>query len=204
MANSKTAKGGGLTTGTAIVIGVFALVLVGVLYLQFGPSERSASPAKRGGARRTPAVAAVKPPAATTVSKKNQADTAPLAEMSAVVDAARWQSPRLAEVVAFDPLAVPDTFPKPKPIDAKTGKGDGLVDAAEADDAKKMAEAIAQLQLQLRELEQRGVQVIVRERDQYAAMIGDRVVHVGDEIDGFTVTVIDPTSGVRVERKSTQ
>ncbi len=67
-----------------------------------------------------------------------------------------------------------------------------------------MAEAVAQLQMQLRELEQRGVQVIVRERDQYAAMIGDRVVHVGDEIDGFTVTVIDPTSGVRVERKSTQ
>jgi hypothetical protein len=43
--------------------------------------------------------------------------------------------------------------------------------------------------------------VIVRERDQYAAMIGDRIVHVGDEINGFTVTVIDPASGVRVERK---
>ena len=123
--------------------------------------------------------------------------------MPAVVDATKWKSPPLTDVVAYDPLAVPDTFPKPK-LTEKNGKGEGLVNAAEADDAKKMAEAIAQLQMQLRELEQRGVQVIVRERDQYAAMIGDRVVHVGDEIDGFTVTVIDPTSGVRVERKSTQ
>ena len=32
------------------------------------------------------------------------------------------------------------------------------------------------------------------------AMIGDRMLHVGDEINGFTVTEIDP-KGVRVERK---
>jgi hypothetical protein len=31
-------------------------------------------------------------------------------------------------------------------------------------------------------------------------MIGDRTVHVGDEINGFTVTEIDPKTGVRVER----
>ena len=35
------------------------------------------------------------------------------------------------------------------------------------------------------------------------AMIGDRMVHVGDEINGFTVTEIDP-QGVHVERKATQ
>ena len=47
---------------------------------------------------------------------------------------------------------------------------------------------------------QRGVHVIVREGDQYVAVIGDRMLHVGDEINGFTVTAIDP-DGVHVERK---
>jgi hypothetical protein len=31
-------------------------------------------------------------------------------------------------------------------------------------------------------------------------MIGDRTLHVGDEIDGFTITAIE-ADGVRVERK---
>jgi hypothetical protein len=34
-------------------------------------------------------------------------------------------------------------------------------------------------------------------------MIGDRTLHVGEEIEGFTVTKIDP-GGVVVERKATE
>jgi hypothetical protein len=45
---------------------------------------------------------------------------------------------------------------------------------------------------------------VVRERDQYVAMVGDRTLHVGDEIKGFIVTEIDPQEGVRVERKATE
>jgi hypothetical protein len=52
-------------------------------------------------------------------------------------------------------------------------------------------------------LQERGVNVIVRGRDEYVAMIGNRTVHVGDDIDGFTVTAIEP-DGVRVERKIQQ
>ena len=54
--------------------------------------------------------------------------------------------------------------------------------------------------MQLEELKQRGVHVIVREGDQYVAWIGDRMLHVGDKINGFTVTAID-TDGVHIERK---
>ena len=71
-------------------------------------------------------------------------------------------------------------------------------DPAEA--AAKLAEAIESLQTELISLQERGVHVIIRGRDQYVAMIGDRTVHVGDEINGFTVTAIEP-DGVRVERK---
>ena len=57
MANSKQAKPGGLTSGKAIVIAVLALVLVGVVYWQFGASQATAAYAKPGGSHRRPAAA---------------------------------------------------------------------------------------------------------------------------------------------------
>jgi hypothetical protein len=49
------------------------------------------------------------------------------------------------------------------------------------------------------------VHVIVGQKGQYVAMIGDRMVHVGDEIgNGFTVTEIDPKEGVSVDWKSSE
>ena len=54
--------------------------------------------------------------------------------------------------------------------------------------------------MQLEELKQRGVHVIVLEGNDYVAWIGDRKLHVGDTINEFTVTAIDP-DGVHVERK---
>jgi hypothetical protein len=63
-----------------------------------------------------------------------------------------------------------------------------------------LVDEVAKLRDELEKLRQRGVGVIVRERDKFVAMIGDRTVHVGDEINGFTVTAIEP-DGVRVERK---
>ena len=44
--------------------------------------------------------------------------------------------------------------------------------------------------------------MVVRDREQYVAVIGDRLVHVGDEINGFTVTAVEP-NGVHIERKAT-
>jgi hypothetical protein len=192
----------GLTPGKATLIGSLAIVLVGVLYWQFSGANPSANLHAPGDTPHRPVAAVAKQPQTTPAAKTLQPEGKPFTEVAAVVNPSAWKSPQLTDVIAYDPFATPSTFPKPQAIDPKTGKGDGLVAAAKADDAKKMAEAVAQLEMRLRELEQRGVQVIVRERDQYAAMIGDRIVHVGDEIDGFTVTVIDPASGVRVERKS--
>jgi len=203
VADTQKKKAAGLTPTKAVLIGVLTIVLVGVLYWQFAGSNSTVAAPVAAESRRRPAAApAAKPTTATTAPKNNQSESKPVVEVASIVDPKAWKSPPLADVVAYDPFALPATFPKPQAANSKSGKGDGLVAAAQADDARKMAEAVAQLEMQLRELEQRGVQVIVRDRDQYAAMIGDRVVHVGDEIDGFTVTVIDPASGVRVERKS--
>jgi hypothetical protein len=193
----------GLTRGKAALIGVLAAALIGVVYVQYGPSEEGEAP---------PADAAYSPPphapqAPGLASPLTQpAGESPQATdrtvLAAAFDQTRWKPPELAQVVAYDPFALPSGFPQPAQAFHEAGAAaDGSLDAADAaSDADRLAEAIAQLQTELESLQQRGVQVIVRQRDQYVALIGDRTVHVGDEINGFTVTAIDP-DGVRVERK---
>ncbi|HEY3391943.1 MAG TPA: hypothetical protein VGK58_04510, partial [Lacipirellulaceae bacterium] len=106
----------------------------------------------------------------------------------------------LSVVVAYDPFALPPAFPNsPASVASRSAKG-AAVEATEAGDADQLAEHLESLRMELEQLQQRGVQVIVRGRDQYVAMIGDRTIHVGDEISGFTVTAIEPDH-VRVERK---
>jgi hypothetical protein len=210
VADTSTArKNNGLTRGKAILIGVLTLVLGSVLYLQFGRGGSGSSNESVAYKPRRPvpaAAAAAEPETAAkthTVTKSAPAENKSLTTTAAVVDESRWKSPPLAEVVSYDPFALPAAFPKTAVVDPTQPNQDSLVASAAADDAKKLADVVAQLQIQLEQLKQRGVQVIVKERDQYVAMIGDQTVHVGDEINGFTVTGIDQ-GGVRVERKATQ
>ncbi len=198
-----SSKRSGLTRAKAILIAVLAIALIAILYIQFGPSGAKLSSAPAG--YRPPRRSASPRQASTTMNvsakeAKTRGDQA--ITVAPVIDEARWKSPELATVIAYDPFALPAAFPQPPRVttDTKGMGSEGLIASAAADDAKRLADAVEKLQMQLKELKERGVHVIVRERDQYAAMIGDRMLHVGDEINGFTVTAIDPT-GVRVERK---
>jgi hypothetical protein len=207
-----SAKQGSLTRGKAILIAVLGVVLVVVLYVQFGRrGETLAAETAEYRPRQTPATpppvpatAAAKPAAtpATQVTPGTKAPAGTQVVAVPIIDETKWKAPPLAKVVAFDPFALPAAFPQPAKVtkDGKVLNTEGLIAAAAADDAKRLADAIEKLQTELEELKQRGVHVIIRERDQYAAMIGDRMLHVGDEINGFTVTAIDP-NGVHVERK---
>jgi hypothetical protein len=196
---SKTA---GLTRGKAIVIAVLSVVLVVILYVQFG----SAGDSKSTGSKYRPPRQTRSAPndgklatAASEIKSPSGGQTA----AAPVIDETRWKSPELATVIAYDPFALPAAFPQPasakKGARGNAAESDAVIKAAAEDEAKKLADAVERLRTQLEELKQRGVQIIVRERDEYAAMIGDRMVHVGDEIDGFTVTHIDPTEGVYIE-----
>ena len=122
-----------------------------------------------------------------------------------LIDETRWKSPKLDTIVAYDPFALPPAFPQP-PKAAAGAKGDGaenLMAAAAADEAKKMADAIVKQRMELDELRERGVHVITFDPKyhQYVAVIGDRTLHVGDKINEFTVTAIDPDDGVHIEKK---
>jgi hypothetical protein len=209
VADAQTLSKIGLTRGKAILIGILFVALIAVLYVQFGRGGEKSGDNAVGHRPPKPAVV-VQPVNATanpltlasTKTQPNvQAGETKNSDAALLIDVARWKSPKLETIVAYDPFALPPVFPQPKVVGGAQAKGpDGLIAAAAADDAKKLAEAVEQLHMQLDELRQRGVHVIVRERDAYVAVIGDRLLHVGDKINDFTVTAIDP-DGVHVEMK---
>lgn len=185
----------GVTPGKLILIGVLAVILVAVLYIQFGGSSsaaprksRPSTASRTTGARRALSARAVKP---------EQGDEVKEEEAPALVDAAAWKEPNLATVIAYDPFALPTRFPQPQVVAkgaAKSGPEGGkpTIDPT--------ARALEESRQRLEEMRQLGVKVILKEDSQYVALVGDQTIRVGDEINGFTVTAITP-SGVRVERK---
>jgi hypothetical protein len=199
-----TLKRLGLTPGKAVLIGILAVVLVGVVYKQFGLSG-AAEAVMAASAATIPPAAVARPvpqsaPSGAVVEAESDSDShVELLEL----DQARWKSPELSAVIAYDPFAPPATFPRMPKIGVNAQPADGALVSSAAADAEQLAEALERLQQQLEELKQRGVHVIINKNDQYVAMIGDRMIHVGDEINGFIVTDID-LEGVRVERKETE
>jgi hypothetical protein len=192
----------GLTRGKAAIVVVLGVTLVVVIYVKYGPSMGSSHSGSLVGSfipRRAPRASSAAPEVAATNSQQPSSKAGAL--FSTAADASRWKSPELSVVQAYDPFAVPPAFPSSSQVAATSRSAeDAVIEATQTADADQMAEAIESLRMELEQLQQRGVHVIVRGRDQYVAMIGERTVHVGDEIGGFTVTAIEPDH-VRVERK---
>jgi hypothetical protein len=193
----------GLTRGKAAIVVVLGVTLVVVIYVKYGPSMGSN---RSGGlvgafiARAAPRSGSATPGSAAANSQQPASNAGRL--FSTAADASRWKSPDLSIVLAYDPFALPSAFPSSLQASGASRAQDAVVVAAEAADADQMAAALESLRVELEQLQQRGVHVIVRGRDQdeYVAMIGDRTLHVGDVISGFTVTAIE-ADHVRVERK---
>jgi len=198
MADTHKSKAGGLTQGKAILIALLAVVLLTVLYLQFGRSNStSGAPANAG--RRRPVVAsssAAKPAA-------DKKDSPAATQAVVIVDPTRWKSPDPIQVVKYDPFALPDAFPRPAlaEMTEAAGKGSASAAAAAAEENERKLAAIQNQWLEWEDLKRSPVHVIMKGSDQYVAMVGDRTIHVGDEISGYTVTGID-SSGVHVVRKA--
>jgi hypothetical protein len=204
----------GLTRGKTILIGILSVALLAVLYVQFGGGEQPAAPAvgyrpPRPDVAVQPTSVAQKPvmlasattPGQTSVSKEKTK----VANAPSLIDQKRWQSPKLEKLASYDPFALPPAFPQPAKLAAggKRGESADLMAAAAADEAAKLAEAVEKQRMDLEELRQRGVHVVTTDGDQTVAVIGERVLHVGDTINGFTVTAIDPDSNepVHLEKK---
>lgn len=215
MAEAQTSSKKGLTRGKAILIGVLAVALIVVLYIQFGGGSAKPSGETVAAYRPPRPALAVQPVSTTAKSVTLASATTPVnaqqpgkdksASTTPIIDGTHWKSPKVEVIAAYDPFALPPAFPQLPKVKAG-GKGigaDGLIAAAAADDAKKMAEAFEKQRIEMDELRERGVHVITFDNKlhQYVAVIGDRTLHVGDMINEFTVTAIDPDDGVHIERK---
>jgi hypothetical protein len=212
----------GLTPGKAVLIGVLAVVFVVVIYIQFGSGGEEYSEEAVVAVEETSETASPEPPPTLASSRPTAAEAAdgakekptvvaaPAAEKDAnggkltaiaSLDSERWKAPEVDSIVEYDPFALPLAFPQPvRVVDSEGLTSEGIVAAEAATRANQLADAVANLHTELESLRQRGVSVIVKQHDKYVAMIGDRTVHVGDEINGFTVTAIE-ADGVRVEKK---
>ncbi len=192
----------GVTPRKLALIGVLAVVLAGLLVYQYGrfggsEVEEMATAEPPTNPPRPVAMAATKP-AADSAEESLREEAA--AEAIESINEQLWTAPELASVIEYDPLAVPAAFPLPVQAAASGQGGESDSPTIPASHKEQLTSLVEDLQMQLEELRQRGVHVIVKERDKYVAVIGDRTIHVGDEINGFTVTSIAP-DGVRVERK---
>jgi hypothetical protein len=195
----------GLTRGKAALVGVLAIALAIVVYIQYGPSGQSDVEAVATETRvpHPPGDMAGRTLPVSQATAEVPETIARLAT-TAGFDQSKWQPPELAAVVSYDPFALPPAFPQPpRGAGGSQLAADGEQAADRQSPADQLADAVEALRMELAALQERGVHVILRERNQYVAMIGDRTVHVGDEINGFTVTAIEP-DGVLVERKIQQ
>lgn len=198
----------GLTPGKAVLIGVLAAALMGVLYTQYWPDGAEEELAKLESTTIESPPPPLHPPGKAVAATPPAANvTAPASDgrdkMPPLLEPVQWKSPDVSTVVAYDPFALPPEFPQPSRLGGQGLTSDGIIAADAASRASQLADAVARLQTELETLRQRGVSVIVKQHDQYVAMIGDRTVQVGDEINGFTVTAIE-ADGVRVEKKVTE
>jgi hypothetical protein len=195
----------GLSRNKAVLIGVLAVVLVGVLVAQYrrfnndsgGDLETAYSP-PRPRAPRTANAATKKPDGAATHS------TGVMQAVMQEFDQTKWQPPELSVVLAYDPFALPAKFPKPPKIAGAMGDDADSQALTAAEQSKQIADALEEARNQLEELKQRGVHVVLGRDGQWVAVIGDRQIRIGDEINEFKVTGIDPKDGVLIEWKDAE
>lgn len=185
-------KQAGATPGKLVLVAALAIVLGGVLYLQFKPAAEPVSTSARPAAATAssaPAARHVKSPSRSTDAQPKQA-----------VSAAGWQLPELAAVVKYDPFALPAAFPKIQAADSQVAAQVAATSSADQRAVLEAEQVAAQAQLQ--GLRQKGVDVIIKRKDTYVALVGNQEIHVGDQIDGFTVIAID-ADGVKVAKDLT-
>jgi hypothetical protein len=187
------AKKAGITPGKIVLIAVLAVVLVGVLYIQFAPSTKPVLQAVR------PAVVAAAAAAGTSNQTTKAADAA-AAPRKKTGTVASWQSPDLTPIIDYDPFALPASFPQPQRPDEQMAMAQSATAAEDASAQQAALEAErAQSESELQGLRQQGVAVIIKKKKQYVAIVGEQEVHVGDQINGFTVIAID-ADGVQVAK----
>ena len=164
----------GATPGKLALVGVLVVILLIVLYLQFGGASESTSRSKRR-AKQTSSNASV----AVQPSGSTPAPSAP-------VILRPWPEISLVEATEHDPFALPVKIA-------------ARMQQREQEEQQQVVQETANVHAQtLAEFRQNGVSLVYRGKGQYLAQIGQATIRVGDVLDGFRVVEIGP-KGVRLE-----
>jgi hypothetical protein len=118
-------KSAGATRGQLILVGVLAVILVGVVANNLRGSAEAPSPTEPADASSTVGPA---PPA--LVTTKLVADGSPFGEFAVDAD---WPAPTLQQLINFDPLAPPASIAASEP--GSDSSNDGLSNLQQAQDA---------------------------------------------------------------------
>jgi len=180
MADPQATSKSAVTPRQLVVIGVLAVILVVVLIAQFGGASDKPKDGDARGADRKVASPAARPasPAPATPSAARPGEAAP-----AKPPAPPWPKLNADAAAQHDPFAVPEALRRQltearKPNNPAPAKNVG-------------AEALAALR-------SKGAAVVLRSERGAAAIVGNRVVRVGDVVEGYRVVSIDP-QGILLE-----
>lgn len=157
------------------IIGLLAVVLVGVIWLQLGGSEQSEGRSGPPSAR--PADTA--PPGHTLTTGSG----AEVPGKPAETPSPPWPNIPLSEAAAYDPFApfaAPPASQRASPAGPKTKP------------SQDSAQRKARNEQALAALRKTGTTAVLRGPHGAMAILGRRVIRVGDEIDGFRVVAIEP------------
>jgi hypothetical protein len=194
MADSTGMSKIGATPGKLVLVGVLAIILISVLVFQTGGTDAPAASAEKPKpALRTRPTRPHQRRArrqAVTKASVTQGDLEPSPR-----EARPWSEARLEEVLQYDPFAVPEALAPPEPA-RRTTTGKDPAAGSQPEAVKKQREqALAALRHQ-------GVQMIFFDEDEQVALLGDRMVRVGDTLDGFRVLAIGP-EGITLSEQHT-
>ncbi len=170
---------------------VLTVVFIVVLIVQFGGAA-DAEPAPRGTAPGE-APRRIARPAGRPKTRQGRPDP----ETTAALPPG-WPATRIEDALRHDPFKVPPAF-KPSKDAAAVKAARGSAEEALAREQQRMKQQ-AQRDRALQDLRQQGVKALLGVGSEGGvAVVGSRVVHVGDELDGFRVVAIDP-DGVVLEQ----
>lgn len=104
----------------------------------------------------------------------------------------------LDETLSVDPFQAPDVFAAVAPANIAAEQEKREQELQENEEAREEEEKLRQVLLRLR---QEGVSTVIETPSGPAARLGDRIVHVGDSVDGFIVVRISTREGVVLSRE---
>ncbi len=164
------------------LIGVLAVILAGVLYVQFGgqgePDQPEAPTPSRAGPRGLAPVAATRDAQA----KPSAGQPKPAGEPTPPRPA--WPKLSADEAAAYDPFGLPEAFARTA---AAVRKKEASLGKRQARSQRK-----AEQDRTLAALRSTGVAAVFRGPAESVAIVGRNLVRVGDELNGFRVVSIDP------------